>query len=293
MDRKTENLWDSQEILDAYEKDNYKVVNLKNDSDICIIFFSSNGLYYPNTVKEFQEKILVEDSYEWENVATSIKIQKHVGRIIFIRDIYKQWYVKGISNKYHSIEGLYQLLRKLTEGFQVITAGGSSGGYASVILGLKLGAVKIYSFSGQFSIWDEVDDYFLLDQYRVDKRYSYYYDLEDMLMKNEDIPIYYFYPARCKQDVQQYTYTLGKNNIYTYAFDYDTHATTMMGCNFPYVLLKTNDRLINLYQVCKNRMWKKNQFLAVSAGIISYIYEKKIKMFLQKQEMYKTRMNEV
>ena len=57
-------LWNSPEMQEAYGYNNYKEIFLNPFSDVCIILFSSNGLYYPNTKEEFRETVLGEDRYE-------------------------------------------------------------------------------------------------------------------------------------------------------------------------------------------------------------------------------------
>lgn len=51
-----DDFWKSKELLTAYSEDNYKVVDLSGKSKTCIIFFSSNGLYYPNEVKTLKKE---------------------------------------------------------------------------------------------------------------------------------------------------------------------------------------------------------------------------------------------
>ena len=50
-------IWDSQNeiVLKAYEKDNYQCVYTGVKSNICYIFFSSNGVYYPDTGEVFMQ----------------------------------------------------------------------------------------------------------------------------------------------------------------------------------------------------------------------------------------------
>ncbi len=265
-DKENSVLWNSNQIKKIYSRENYKVVDLNNDSNICLICFSSNGLYYPNTVEEFEKQIIIRDTYEWENICCSSRIMKYAQRIIFVRDIFKQWYVSGISENYNSIDRVYELLLNLTTEYDVVTLGGSSGGYAAVILGILLNAKKIYSFSGQFTIKNEIKDYFFLKKYQENERYAQYYELQKLLKKNNTIPIYYFYPANCKQDKEQFNYVKDISNIYSFAFKYSTHATTMYGCNFPYIITKSSEELHDLYERCKGDILTKKKFLFISTN---------------------------
>ena len=56
----------NEQILKVYEKDNYLMYDTGVDSNTCYIFFSSNGLYYPETAEVFQKEIVEKDRYEWK-----------------------------------------------------------------------------------------------------------------------------------------------------------------------------------------------------------------------------------
>lgn len=154
MESKNFDIWDetNQIIQTQYTKDNYKVIDYKNKSNIAIIFFSSNGLYYPNTQEEFIEKLYVRDKYEWDNISQLPEIKKYARRVILVRDIYKQWYVKGINHKYNSQDLLLKLLKNLCSSYEVITLGTSSGGYIASLAGCYLNAKIVFSISGQFEL---------------------------------------------------------------------------------------------------------------------------------------------
>jgi hypothetical protein len=68
-------------------------------SDICIIYFSSNAIYFPNDRAAFCQKIVKENRFEWKN-----NILKSARKVIFIRDVLKSWYLKGISSNINLIE---------------------------------------------------------------------------------------------------------------------------------------------------------------------------------------------
>ena len=139
--------WNGNPIVDKqYEEDNYRITETKAKGNKCIIFFSGNGLYFPNDVETFNEKIIEKDRYEWENVANFSKIVKSYKKIIFLRDIYKQWYLRGINAQVNTIDKVVDLLHELTETFEVVTCGNSAGGYMALYMGAQLKASKIFSF---------------------------------------------------------------------------------------------------------------------------------------------------
>ena len=53
--------------LRVWEKDcNYLIeYSIRNPSKLCAIYFSSNGIYFPNTENTFNEIIIKKNRYEW------------------------------------------------------------------------------------------------------------------------------------------------------------------------------------------------------------------------------------
>lgn len=65
---------DSNLLKKALEQDNYKILyNSLGEKDECIIFFSSNNIYYPNTQDQLEDTI-EKNKFEWENIAKSKSI---------------------------------------------------------------------------------------------------------------------------------------------------------------------------------------------------------------------------
>ena len=148
---------DSTLVFAEYNKDNYRVIDTGHKTGRAIIFFSGNGLYFPNTEQEFTQKVITMDKYEWENISRDKLIRQYYERIILIRDIYKQWYIQGINSRYNTVDKTAELLRGLTEGFNVTTCGNSAGGYAAVLFASLLNADRFFSVSGQFSIEHQIN----------------------------------------------------------------------------------------------------------------------------------------
>ena len=53
--------------------------------------------------------------------------------MIFVRDMWKQWYINGINQKIDSVEKVIEFLRTETENMRVTTVGNSSGGYMATL----------------------------------------------------------------------------------------------------------------------------------------------------------------
>lgn len=67
--------------------------NLDASNNICIIYCSSNELYKKDAVKDFTEKIIVGNRFEWTNRSAANAPKKE----IFIRDLGLSWYVLGLN----------------------------------------------------------------------------------------------------------------------------------------------------------------------------------------------------
>jgi hypothetical protein len=197
--------FDLDSVHKAYaELKNYRILtNEKVRDKTAIIFFSSNGLYYPNTDETAQKALFEKNRFEWTRIAP-----RNVRKLIFVRDVYKTWYFKGLNRKINSIEDMVVFLKSELQGYSVQLAGVSSGGYAAVLFGGLLDASRAFSFAGQFSLthWLETLEGIELNPYLYEKRlqheYHQYYDLRAFL-NNIQMPVFYFYPNKSQMDTFQ------------------------------------------------------------------------------------------
>lgn len=262
-------IWDSHNeiVLQAYQGDNYQCFDTGVESDICYILFSSNGLYYPNTREVFEEQILKKDRYEWKWVVQNSQIPKCAARIIYVRDIYKEWYSRGINSKINSIEKTLEFLKALTEGYRVITVGSSAGGYMAVLSAIKLNAEYCINFSGQYLIGADLGNPF--------------YNLTDMLDDYKG-KIFYFVPARCDNDKEQYRLVEEKKCVKIFFFNESKHASTMLIGNMSYIINMTEEKLLQLHGKYSGEKINKIGFLFSTVPLhkISSILFREIKGFL-------------
>lgn len=228
-------IWDSQNkiVLQAYNGTNYQCVETGVDSDLCYIFFSSNGLYYPNTREVFEEQILEKNRYEWKWVVGHSPISKHAGKIIYVRDIYKQWYSKGINSSADTIDKTLNLLKELTTGWRIITIGSSAGGYMAVLSAIKLHAEYCLNFSGQYSISRELN--------------NPYYDLAAIVPGYKG-KIFYFLPSECEADKQEYQRVSEMECVKAFLFRDTKHASTMFVGNMEYIIGRSEEELLALHR---------------------------------------------
>lgn len=66
-------IWnEKKEIAElAYQQKNYKVKEFSGGG-YCVIYCSSNGIWFPNEEYVFRELILEKDRYEWDRIKCNI-----------------------------------------------------------------------------------------------------------------------------------------------------------------------------------------------------------------------------
>ena len=187
--------WNGDEnVFAEYEKSNVKIKDTGIKNGKAIIFFSGNGLYFPNNYETFKRTIVEKDRYEWENIGNSKFIQKHFQRIIFVRDIFKQWYINGISSSNNTIEKTVDYLKKITCEYKITCCGVSAGGYMAALAGSMLCADVIIDISGQWILNEDNAIYcYYSEKNGEGRRYT---DLKEIISSSDKI--FYFYPA-CKR----------------------------------------------------------------------------------------------
>ena len=223
-------------VLEAYNTlDNFKIVEGDKSSDTIYVYFTSNGLYFPNTEECFQE-VLTKDKYEWQyNLVNGAR--KH----ILMRDVFKQWYIKGVNSKINSIDKIISFLREETQGFKIITIGSSSGGYMATLIGRLLDANKIYCFNGQFDIWDRVTIKenstlnLLLEKHKEEETLTKYFNIIPFL-KAGSAPLFYFSSTFSEWDKEQSLLTNDLSYIFPFFIKSDIHGIPFYKQNLSRVL---------------------------------------------------------
>lgn len=203
-----DNTADNEKIYRFFnENTNYKVMQASGPADTVCIFFSSNSLFLPSTYSSFHSTIVDRDRYEWENLAKDPELSQIAGEFIFVRDIYKNWWLEGLCGKYNSQAKMLDLLRNLTSGKRVLTVGTSAGGYAAILFGVRLQAERIYAFSSQIDLhiynrWHPIKHYSkYLDGTQNNAKLDLHFELQEYRGA-----LYYLYPSRCQEDIEQAQY---------------------------------------------------------------------------------------
>lgn len=267
------NIHDERNVIAEYYKSaNYYIIDRGNKSGKYLIFFSGNGLYFPNTVECFNEKIVQRNRYEWENVIKGAKQIEQFEKIIFVRDLYKTWYVKGINDEVNSIDKLAHMLINLCkDASDVVTVGNSAGGYIATLMGLKLGASAVYNFSGQYDITEYVRDNPFWKKY-ISLEGKIYLKLAPMIRKS-DMSVFYFFPAHCEADLQQYELVKDLKNVYPFAMDEVSHGTTVLPINYQYIFTMNKAKLKKISKRNRGRLINKKIYLVTTAGLWHAIVE--------------------
>lgn len=236
---------DSDIVRNHYDShSNYLIEYSKNVSkEYCIVYFSSNDIYYPNNEISFNENIVQKNRYEWYKTRINIGY-KH----IFIRDIHKQWLLSGINSTINTPQKLLNFLIEETKDYKLITLGSSAGGFAAVIFGQLLNAEKILTFNGNFEIRSKLKTSSesicpLLFRLKDNEELNDWYDSRKFITKAESI--YYFQSTRSKQDILQYRH-VEDLRIKRIKFNNSHHGIPFFKTNLPFVLNLTSQELDNL-----------------------------------------------
>jgi len=261
-------IWDKENPLlkKAYDLDNYIIKTYNNDSPYMVVYFASNGLYYPDTEECFKKTVLDGNRFEWLNAH-----RKNAGKEIYVRDIFKTHYVLGINSRISSMSELIKFIKKESQGYRLITVGNSAGGYAAAVVGTVLQADMVFDFSGQNEVLNYTSDPTSPIMKLQNTSASQFYDLRELWNKN-DIPfIFYFYSANNgvdKRSWDQIERFLPSDRLYPFAFDTSTHEQTMFNFNLPTVLDMEKGELIELSHRFKERKISRLAFAFRTMGLI-------------------------
>lgn len=261
-------------VVKAYnELENFLIDYSITESDYCAIYFTSNGIYYPDDESAVLNNIYKKNRYEFFKNRIEF-CKKH----IFLRDVHKQWYVCGINKELNSVDKLADFLKKETSGYKIITVGSSAGGYASALFGELLHAKYSICIDAQFNLChplikkDWSTTYPLLEKiYSMSPRY---FDLSDVIQQT---PIFYINSFYSKIDAVQRECISSKDCVHIIPFKSKIHGKPCNNVLYSYLLNLDFDSLLNL----SNKLHDPNWFLLVN------IYKKNVFKNLIKKIMKK------
>ena len=232
----------------AYRKKNYCIIDDPAISDgYCAIFFSSAGIYYPNTEEALRKNILVEDRYEWWNAKIPF-----VSRYIFVRDIAKAFYMWGINKDNPDIEHVISMLKEMTNGYKVITIGSSAGGYMAVLAGCVLENCEyVLDFSGFYNLFVLNDEQWpLVSQYKHCDKYRKWFELNQLITKKK-CNIYMFYTSLLAEDKLQTEFA--SNSVKIFQIKSEKHGIPFCKNNLYRLIRLNNEEIERLYQLFQGK----------------------------------------
>lgn len=249
--------------------DNYEIQKTCGNPNRVIIFFTGHGLYYPNTYEQFNNQVVIKNKFEWKKIATNPRIAALAGEMIFVRDIYKMWCIKGINSSVNTQDKLAEMLKKIVNGRQVTTVGSSAGGYMAILFGILLGADLIYAFSPQVNLHEYHKDHKIEEytNYTNKKEILEYMDLVQ-LIKDYKGNIFYWYPAKCTEDIRQYKAVESCNNVSFFAMDQSEHGATLWGESIIRSLELSASDLNKLSVEYANKIIKPEKYCNDTSGFI-------------------------
>ncbi|MBN8861165.1 MAG: hypothetical protein J0H29_22435 [Sphingobacteriales bacterium] len=202
--------------------------------EYCIVYFSSNDLYYPNNETAFTESILRRNRFEWYQTRITYG-HKH----IFVRDIKKQWYIGGINAEINTPQKMLEFLKRECSGYKPVFLGSSAGGFIAVIMGQLIHAVRIYTFNGQFEILSLLKEENavliepILYRNRNNAQLLPYYKAVDFIINPDSI--FYFHSNKSQWDIEQ-SALINHLPVHKLSFDTSNHGVPFLKSNLPAVI---------------------------------------------------------
>ncbi len=89
-------------IEQQYQDDNYRIDDISEIKRV-LILCTSNGGWKENT-------------YEWENLTQNPKIREYFGKIVFLRDVYRHFYIEGLNPRINCIDAIVDVLKEKIRG---------------------------------------------------------------------------------------------------------------------------------------------------------------------------------
>lgn len=217
---------------------NYKIEIVNSENNCVAIYISSNGIYYPDTVDCFNKTIFEKDRYEF----TRLKI-KRASKHIFIRDVYKHWYVDGINININSIDKIIDWLKIEVDNFkEIIIVGISGGGYLSALLAPKIKASIVLCMNGQWDLTNESPiQHLLINRYPKLMKY-----LNIAQCEYDYSRTFYFVSEYSSCDKEQLNLLRLFHNIHIIKFRNTHHGVPFLKCALPVIMNMTYEELCKL-----------------------------------------------
>lgn len=189
-----------------------------------------------------------------------------------------KWYVNGINKDIDSIDKLIDFIARLTNGYDLITIGSSSGGFIATLLGCKLNAKYIFNFAGQVDLrFQSIYNDLLVDYLRNNIQYS---NLKDII-ENSNTKVFYFVGANSfidKRDIEIADSI--STNMHMFLFNQNTHGIPFITKACEKLIKKNEYELELLFLKYKGKIINRYFFEIYLIGFLNFIkiYMKKLKI---------------
>lgn len=257
---------DSDIVKKVYrENSNYKVeISDKKDMSCCAVYFSSNGIYFPNDIKTFTREIIEKNNFEWYKTRVN-RATKH----IFVRDIHKEWYLSGINSKVSDLHKLKEWLSSEIKGYdEIVFIGSSAGAWCAMLMGYWLKVSIIFAFSPQINLdverFSGKDSFPYLSRYSDTDSYNYY-NLRNIIKDGGNI--FWFYPNLSKDDFLHYQEGKSIPNIHIASIRLSIHGVPFSKPTLLGILNSSRNRL-------KRYNWVSSSYIGINIyfGGIKYLF---------------------
>ncbi len=248
------------------EENNYIIKTSNTKSNVCYVFFSSHGLYKENDNPKILKTIHDTNRYEWLSIASNENIAKNSSKLIFLRDLRKIFYQKGINNEINSIKEIANFLNRETKGYDVYLVGSSAGGYAAFLYSNMIKNVKrVYSWGGVINLMFHSSYYESKFFNDFNKEYSL---VTPYISKNA--VIIHFYGTRSKYDLKEYEILATNNfdNVISVPLRTTEHAPRPSGSDIIKILSCSDSHLQKIkMKLSKKREISKTYFSIINIGL--------------------------
>lgn len=237
---------------------NFKEIAGDNPDGDVYIYFSSNGLYYPNTEECFRKSIIENDRYDFFNFRA-----KGAATHLFLRDVHKQWYVTGISQDLPDLTSVIEFLRTRYEGRPIITIGSSAGAYAAIIAGVQLQAKRAFAFAPQLDLISlaknsDWNDYELVKQFKDVNTFRTISSAVEVAKSAKSTRIFYFAQLDSKEDQREIQLAQASKTITSLLFKGKDHGVPVIATLLPELLASRAEDLSSLAQ--QSSRWSAHRF---------------------------------
>lgn len=271
------------ELLNLYRKENnYIIKEFKSKRNVCYVFFSSQGIYDKPYDIEGMKNVFINERFEWKGISSNRKIIRNCSKQIFIRDIGKELYQRGINDRINSINELVKFISDETKNMDVYLVGTSSGGYIAFIASQLHNVKRVYSVGGLVNVGKLSTYGETINRHHLSTKY-----INASPFLNRDAWIIHIFGSDNDQDIES-TNLIRQQNIKKCLFvpiNSNRHAPRPSG----YVLIKlltcNDSRLAKIAKHLKNRKRISAFWLSIYCGgglifLINHfkkylIYEKK------------------